>query len=454
MRSRALPICLFLACAGLAVAMVFFMSKRAKPIGHVALLAGLGLSLLAIAFVTRRVPPAAPRPRSVDLALLTAAVAVITIAATQLLVGIWTDAFLVPYTRVVLGLTILMTLPYALWAVIGGTAAGRMLAGYPFRTVLYLLFGLLLAAKMAPMLLKPVAGIDVWFVLTRGAENLFAGANPYSTQIPEAIRYGLEFGNPPATYVYPPAALYLTLPFVKLTPDVRLIYPLSDLCTALLIFGIGRTLGGTPRISRLSEVAALAVMVHPLGFGYVWTDLLHAPLFCLFVWLTLRGASRAAPAVLGYLLAMKQYMVFFAAPALLLLRTRRAFLIAASVGLATVLPFLVWDAQAMWHSLVTFHLRTPFRLDGMTASAILASHGDAPLPAWLGPAIAAPIVAFSAWWFRSRGLVGVCVSSAAALACLFFFSQYAFSNYYHFVTVLLLLGALLAVAELEREPKA
>jgi hypothetical protein len=121
--------------------------------------------------------------------------------------------------------------------------------------------------------------------------------------------------------------------------------------------------------------------------------------------------------------------------------------LATAIGpaLAVTLPFLLWQPEAFFRSLVLLHLRTPFRPDALTYSAWLVQRGGAPLPAATGFAALA-IGVLLGITRAARSPAGFATSIALCYAAFFPFSKQAFANYY-FVVVAALCCAIAASEE-------
>jgi hypothetical protein len=129
------------------------------------------------------------------------------------------------------------------------------------------------------------------------------------------------------------------------------------------------------------------------------------------------------------------------------LKPPRPSLRALSVGVAivslTVIPFLVWDWRATLWGMVfqMVELRTP-RLDSdsiVALAGVLTGHYPARWLSVIAQCIAGGIVY---WRGRSAGVDALLVGSAVSLLATFLLGWQAFFNYYYFVSILLLLGAI------------
>ncbi|HET8627489.1 MAG TPA: hypothetical protein VFL91_08720 [Thermomicrobiales bacterium] len=289
----------------------------------------------------------------------------------------------------------------------------------------------------------PLPGIDVYVFQRDAAAALFHGQNPYTLTFPNMygahsgyyapqVEVGdrLAFGFP-----YPPLSLFLVLPGALLGD-----YRYAQLA-ALVLAGwlMARAAPG-----RVGAGAAALLLFTPRGFFVLqqgWTEpfavcLLAATVYCA------RRAPRWLPLALGLLFAVKQYLVF-AAPLAVLLLPRpwswralwRLYWQSAVVALAASLPLVLWGLPAFVRSAVTLQFYQPFRLDALSYVAWFARDGG-PRLTWLALPALVPATAL-ALWRAARTPAGF----AAAVACVFLVflvtNKQAFANYYFFV-----LGAL------------
>jgi hypothetical protein len=420
-------------------------------VAEAVMLAAFLLSLASL-FVLGNSPPA-PRPerRGPDLLLLLMLAAFETNLALQILFGIDIANRIPPLQKMA--------------AIIFAASGAAALAWFSFvpsdprrwertralcRPLLFVMIGAGAALKAAAIIFEPVAMIDVWHVLQNGSAVLAGGQNPYSTYDAAAESLGRDFGNPVTTYVYPPSILLLTHPFARLAGDVRWLYLLGDLASAALFIVLGRRLRGGDRTARYCGIAALLVIFHPVSFGKTWTDTIILPfmLACVMIF-TARPSGWAAPAAAGFMLSIKQYLVFFAPIWAFRIRKPAHLFAAAAAAAATTAPFVLWDAGALFRSVVQFHFNTPFRSDGLTFASLSSSLFGFLAPSWLGAVVALLLSLHACLLGRNRGLTGIFVWAAPMYLGLFFFSGYAFINYYHFVTGVILCGVILAASEIQ-----
>jgi hypothetical protein len=167
-------------------------------------------------------------------------------------------------------------------------------------------------------------------------------------------------------------------------------------------------------------------------------------------WRKLR--SLAIPALLGLLLASKQYL-----PATILLfpllepkprswkRVILDIVIACAAAAVVTLPLALWDFRAFWQSAITLQMRQPYRPDALS---FLAWWGYG-RTGWTGPFwlafVALFIAAMLSLWRLPRGIAGFVMGFAFTYYCFFAFNKQAFANYYYLV-----LGALCITTALQR----
>jgi hypothetical protein len=291
---------------------------------------------------------------------------------------------------------------------------------------------------------------------------LVHGQSPYSVTFPDiydparsARFYGpgmsvngvLNFGFP-----YPPVTLLMALPGELLFQDYRY----SDL-VALAASG---ALIAYARPGRLATVAAAILLFTPRMFFVLeqgWTEPFLIFLLSLIAFCACRGWMRPVPYLVGLLITAKQYMVF-AAPAFLLLLDRPYELRkwglfiakAAGTAIAINLPFVLWDFQGYWRSVVTLQVLQPFRPDALCYMAWLYGE-QKELPnefvKWLG---ALASVAVSVWgFFRApRTPAGMSAVAGASMLAFFALGKQAFCNHYFFA-----IGALAIAAGVIVQPE-
>jgi hypothetical protein len=290
----------------------------------------------------------------------------------------------------------------------------------------------------------PEPHIDVFVFQQEASAALLRGENPYAitfTNIsgPDAYVYGpgltrngkVNFGFP-----YPPLSLFMALPGYLMAGDHRYAQLAAIvLAAALLAYarpGIFSTLAAllllfTPRVFMIAELA--------------WTEPFVVLLLCATVFCACR-LPRLTPYVLGLLFASKQYSIF-AAPLAVLLMARpfqwKPYLIfmskAAAVAAAVSLPLVLWDLPAFIHSAVTLQLKQPFRKDALSYPALVAWQLSEPLAirmTFLAFVAAAGGIVY-ALKRCPRGPAGFAMGMAMVYLGFLVFNKQAFCNYYFFV---------------------
>jgi hypothetical protein len=291
---------------------------------------------------------------------------------------------------------------------------------------------------------SPVPRIDVFVFNTDSVAAFRAGVNPYAITFPNiysdqgfyapgVVSGGrLQFGFP-----YFPLSLLLVIPGRILAGDVRY-SQLVALEVAALLMAFSRRDG----FGGFGGFAAALYLTTPRTFFVLeqsWTEpFLVAGAAAVVVAADLRF-RRLLPWLFGAFLALKQYLVFAAPAALLIVGTpidwRRTIgfaLKACAVAVAIMLPFVLWNPRAFWWSVVELQFHQPFRAESLSLLAVWARLGLGQPSALIAFAAAGVAAALSV-----RALPRSGAGFAAALACAFFafflFNKQAFCNYYFFV---------------------
>jgi len=290
--------------------------------------------------------------------------------------------------------------------------------------------------------------IDVLIMEDDSAHALLHGSDPYGRDVthqdiysPEQRIYGPGTevnGRVRVGFPYPPLTIVWTIPGYLLG-DVRYSFLLAVILTALLIFS------GEPDLNGLLS-AALVLFVPDtlfvLGFG--WTEPLMVMTLAATVF-TAKKYPKWLPVALGLFLSSKQYALL-AVPLAVLLLPRFSWksylwllVKAGAVAAAVNLPFVLWDPQGFWWSLVGFRLIVPLRLDALSFSALLAVHGYREIPQW-GVALIV-IAGIVLTLIKAPRTPAAFAASLGLVSLLFFvFNIAAFCNYYFFCGGALCLG--------------
>lgn len=347
-------------------------------------------------------------------------------------------------------------------AALGSRASGNRSAG---RAPLppgwmWLSFALLVIVHLLLMTLPVHPGtpppIDVYTFQTDACADLLKGIDPFGSthanmyDARDSARFygpGMVVGGRVLEgFEYTPLTLVWDLPGY-LIGDVRLSEVLAVVIAAWFLFALSPDYRGLGIVSVLL-LSPLTLLVESRGF--------NEP----FVYMTLCAAIYAAvkkrwwlPIALGLFLASKQYNVL-ALPLIAYLVCPFRFksywkLTGWSVLTAalTILPFAVWNLRSLWHDMVVFHFRQPYRLDALSLAV--------PFP-WMmkvGPVL---VLLFLVWALRAGNRSAAMFPAAYGVTLLLFFftSKQAFPNYYFLAgqAFFLSIAALIAAAEAKRPP--
>jgi hypothetical protein len=285
--------------------------------------------------------------------------------------------------------------------------------------------------------------IDVFMFQQMSADGLLHAQNPYAIRYPSLYPPGTPFYGPGVVgadnrldygFPYFPLSLLLVAPAYAIGGDIRFAHAIAIAASAWLM--------GAARPGRMSGLAAIFFLLTPIVFFVVeqsWTEPLLAFTFALTMFCALRWRP-GLPYALGLLLATKQYTVFIAPLAWLLVdqpRTLKKLVVllakAAAVALAITLPFVVWDPRAFYRAVVAFQFLQPFRLDALSYLVwIYHRSPELAMARWAPFVSVLPATAF-ALWRSPRSPAGFAAAVTVVYLIFFAFNKQAFANYYYFV---------------------
>jgi hypothetical protein len=284
------------------------------------------------------------------------------------------------------------------------------------------------AGSLVMTVASPRPSIDVWFLLTQGAEWTLRGANAYG-------QCWINSTDPLTTCVYPylPGQLLVDIPFV-IFGEVRYASVVALTIAAFAVW----------RIAALPVAAALAalVVIQPKGLFLVeqaWTEPVLVAAMCVMVWAVIGQRSVAAMGAFALALACKQHMLLLVPlaawwPAFGMRRTAVSVLAAAAV----TLPWVLTAPAPFFDDAVLFNLVLPPRLDSLGVYAWLAQRGIEVPFALVGMATLAVIGACMTT--LPRDARGFTVGSAFVLLTFSVLNKQSFFNHYSLVLGLLVLA--------------
>jgi len=294
---------------------------------------------------------------------------------------------------------------------------------------------------------SPSPHIDVFLFQQEAPRALLHGQNPYRIEFAdiyhgtaqerdrEVYGHGLsEQGKLKFGFPYPPLSLYLATLGYALAGDHRY--------AQLAAMTLASFLVAFCRPGRISALAAVLLLFTPRAFfvlGRGWTEPFVVLMIAATVFCACRRLRWALPVALGLLLAVKQYMVFAAPLALLLVPRpwtprRVAGLLGPAVAVAAVVtaPLALWDWHAFFHSAAVVQKVAPFRDDALSYLVWIDHLRNVQLDVQVAFAMMLVGMALALWRLPPHPS-----GFAAALAMTFLpfiaFNKQAFANYYYFV---------------------
>jgi hypothetical protein len=281
---------------------------------------------------------------------------------------------------------------------------------------------------------SPAPAIDVHIFQRDAITALRHGTNPYGLTFANiygdgafygpgmAVRGRLHFGYP-----YFPMSLLLAMPGQLLAGDHRY--------AQLMALELAAVLMALTRPKGFGAIAAILFLTTPRIFFVLeqsWTE----PFVVLGLTAVVFVAVRQAPIVpwlFGLFIGLKQYLVLAIPGALMLVRDARELLgffgKSFIAGSAVTLPFVLWNPQAFWKSVVALQFYQPFRVEALSYLSwwTLRDHSAPSAGVAFFAASAATVLAL---WRLPRTPAGFAFTIALTFFAFFAFNKQAFCNYY------------------------
>ena len=299
----------------------------------------------------------------------------------------------------------------------------------------------------------PNPSIDTYPMAQEASAALLRGHSPYDITFVDlypdsTIAYPPGYtanGRVLLGYSYPPLTLLMGLPGFVFTGDHRFSAGVAILGIVVMLCYLGRGTWGV-----LAAGVFLTCPRLPCVLESAWTE----PYLLLWLTGTVLCAVRwraGLPWVFGLFLCSKQHMILLAPAALWLMprplswkRVAIFYAKALSVGVVITLPFVLWNFNAFYRSVIEIQLVYHPRLDALSFPSFFAYQGWK-LPRFLSLGLV-PIAYALAWWRVPRTVWGFALVLAFVLFCTLAFDQ-AFLNR----NFLVMTAMVLSLAALPRE---
>jgi len=294
--------------------------------------------------------------------------------------------------------------------------------------------GCLLDVSLLVPLASPNPAIDVFVASREAIEFALSGKPVYSGGYAEI--YGGKYGYEPG-FNYWPMVLYYLMPFHVLVGDLRWGLVAAHVLSFAMLYRWG---------DRKVALLWLALPVGPFVLEQAWNEPLIVLLTYLFFLFWTMGREKSAAVALGALLATKQYLLPFAALTFLWMyraegreKTLRAFALSAVTFAVLLLPFLLREPAAFYHTTIAKVLDFPYREDSLNFTTFFVRQGWT-VGQGIRRAIIAGVFYLAAFRiYRRPDATTWALGSAFFYLTVFSFGNHAFCNYYYWVLGLLVL---------------
>jgi hypothetical protein len=295
---------------------------------------------------------------------------------------------------------------------------------------------LVVVALVLPASPKPK--IDVFVNSTAAVDHLLDGRNPYS-QIYEDIYKG-RYDNPIAI-LYWPAILYVE-GFARFTVhDIRGISVLGLFLSVLVGARVAKLAGVSDPLRAALVTAWIVFPVGPFVVEQAWNDPVLIAAFAVLAWALLTRNVAVFAFAIGAAFALKQYAIWgvvlaivYASRTLGFKATALSVLGAAALFVATIVPFIIWDARELFYNTVWVPAHQSMRTDALSFLPILHGMIADPWPAIINGAAGLGALAVGVSWILrspSPRLSDWTSGLVFTYGLFFLLSKQAFCNYYY-----------------------
>lgn len=245
-------------------------------------------------------------------------------------------------------------------------------------------------------------------------------------------------------YGYPPETVYANALSWWAFKDVRALWAVCDLLGALFIFALARRMNPGAAGRRFCELLTLAFLFLPRSLFVLeqsWTEpLCVATMGGLALLLAKRTHSAWRGILMGLFFSSKQYVVLAALPLLKLKKCRpTAWVVGVAVGVLLIVPFALWNWDALFHDVLGFFLKSEHRPEALSIAGALKRHGHE-ISAWVVTPLWLAGLGFFTWKMKQT-LTGMLFATTSCWLFFFLLGKQAFMNYWYLIMYGLLLAA-------------
>jgi len=300
-----------------------------------------------------------------------------------------------------------------------------------------------LGLRIATIKMTPFPPIDTFIMLNEAPRKILLGANPYVSNFTPVFP-----GVTPDYFTYWPAAFLLQLPFVPTLSDPRILFILSDIIAAFVLFLIaGKTMTGM--------MLALLFLFRPYSLFIIessWLTPLNFVLVLLAIYLLVRKVS---PAWVGIVVGLVTSVQLFHAVLFFIIGKyvgwSKKFIAGFFLSLSMVVPYFLASPADFLSDTLLFYFRNPphpavLIHESLNINALFFYFFQKDISPLILNGIIFLVLVFSIFKQQRR------VSSVAHTMLIFFFTFFlfgrqAFVNYYFFIASLAIVVLVLEVRD-------